>query len=44
VPRYLVYPGAGDLAGIVSAVLQAEAFVPTPVWNRRGEDAELVTT
>jgi lysyl-tRNA synthetase class 2 len=43
VPRYLVYPGAGDLAGVVSAVLQAEAFVPTPVWNqRKGDEAELV--
>jgi len=43
VPRYLVYPGPGDLAGIISAVLQAEAFVPTPMWNRRNED-ELLTS
>ena len=45
VPRYLVYPKASDLAGVVSAVLQAEAFVPTPVWNnRKGEEQELLTT
>ncbi|GAB2968068.1 phosphatidylglycerol lysyltransferase domain-containing protein [Nocardioides montaniterrae] len=43
VPRYLVYPGAKDLAGIVTAVLQAEAFLPTPMWNRR-DDAELVVS
>ncbi|HEY4419050.1 MAG TPA: phosphatidylglycerol lysyltransferase domain-containing protein, partial [Pseudonocardia sp.] len=45
VPRYLVYPGTGDLAGVVTAALQAEAFVPTPMWNqRKGDEPELITT
>ncbi|HWU21874.1 MAG TPA: phosphatidylglycerol lysyltransferase domain-containing protein [Nocardioides sp.] len=45
VPRYLVYPKTSDLAGVVSAVLQAEAFVPTPAWNRpKGEEQELLPT
>jgi len=41
VPRYLVYPGAGDLAGVVTAVLAAEAFVPIP-WLRASDEVELV--
>ncbi|WP_460786532.1 phosphatidylglycerol lysyltransferase domain-containing protein [Nocardioides maradonensis] len=44
VPRYLVYPKASDLAGVVSAVLQAEAFVPTPMWNNRKGEVDLECT
>jgi len=42
VPRYLVYPGAGELAGVVTAVLQAEAFVPGRS-AKRAEEQELVS-
>ena len=35
-PRFLVYPGAGDLPRIGVAALEAEAFIVWPGWSCAG--------